>query len=204
MNPTQLKHWEKVGGWFNYASIYNYFVSRALSGDIIVECGVWKGRSLIYLADIARLSGRGLKIFGIDAWKNDEEQIYRDLRAQDVRAGDSRTVYQQCLDNLAACGFRAGVELIQSDAIVAARFFDDASVSALWLDDSHTHAHMRAEIAAWLPKLGPGAIIGGHDYRLVYEGVKYHFPPERIDQIGTSWLVHLNDLRPAKAPQPGT
>lgn len=57
------------------------------------------------------------------------------------------------------------------DSAAAARIFADASVDLLLVDSSHEYDHTVAEIDAWLPKLGPGALVWFHDYAGMYPGV---------------------------------
>jgi hypothetical protein len=48
--------------------------------------------------------------------------------------------------------------------VEAAALYAPASVDSLFLDGDHSPANVRAELAAWRPKLRPGAVLAGHDY----------------------------------------
>lgn len=44
------------------------------------------------------------------------------------------------------------------------RRFADGSLDFVWLDAGHDYASVRSDIAAWLPKVKPGGLLGGDDW----------------------------------------
>lgn len=88
---------------------------------------------------------------------------------------------------------------IRADSVDAAKLFADASLDVVYLDTAHTCAQVKAEVAAWRPKLKPGGIMAGHDYRLptlgVIEAVTELFDtPDRAYRDST-WMVRLGGAR---------
>jgi SAM-dependent methyltransferase len=59
------------------------------------------------------------------------------------------------------------VEIIRKPSTAAAKLFADASVDLVFIDAAHDHAHVKADIEAWWPKVRPGGVISGHDYMKV-------------------------------------
>jgi len=53
---------------------------------------------------------------------------------------------------------------VRKDSIAAAADFEDGSLDLVYIDACHTYAAVRTDIQAWLPKVKPGGVIGGHDY----------------------------------------
>lgn len=49
-------------------------------------------------------------------------------------------------------------------SVRAARCFDDGTLDSMFLDGEHSDAAVQADLAAWSPKVRPGALITGHDF----------------------------------------
>jgi cephalosporin hydroxylase len=181
----------QIQGWFDFANIYERAVAGAKQGDILIELGVWKGASLCCLAKLARDANKGLTVIGIDNWKHNDWDGYAAISRLDrENAGDFRTVREQCEDNLRMRGLLDFVTLIESDTIEAAAKFDGESVRFIFIDDTHNSEHINAEICAWLPKIIPGAWIGGHDFPGNIEDGVMAILPHAV-QDGTSWVAYV-------------
>jgi predicted O-methyltransferase YrrM len=66
----------------------------------------------------------------------------------------------------------------------------------IFIDASHDHANVKADLAAWFPLLAPGGLFCGHDFNAnfpsVMQAVTEFFPgPERVKKIagGSIWCV---------------
>ena len=53
--------------------------------------------------------------------------------------------------------------VVRSDALAVIRDFPDDSLDFVFLDDSHEHAHVAAELEALMPKMRLGSLVTGHD-----------------------------------------
>lgn len=179
-----------IQGWFDFAAIYESIVEAAPPGSTLIEIGVWKGASLCNLGLMAKQAKKDLKVVGIDRFVHDEWDGYMAIHNCDKAKGERLSIRQQCERNLAACELSDFVRLIQGDAIEAAQQFADGSVFFVFMDDYHENEHIKKEIAAWLPKMGVGATMAGHDYPgVIKDGVLHHFP--QVEHIGNSWLQKL-------------
>jgi hypothetical protein len=49
-------------------------------------------------------------------------------------------------------------------SVEAAADYEDASIDFVWIDGNHDYEAVIDDINSWLPKLKPGAWMGGHDY----------------------------------------
>ena len=149
-----------LDGWFlgEEAKAYRRIASRIQDG-ILVELGVWKGRSMSEVLDIA--AANRCHIYAVDLWYD-----YDGNHLTDRKAGLGRLIFEQ---NLALLGHQ--VTILQSDSADAAEHFADGSVDCVFVDADHTHAAVVRDLRAWLPKLKPGGVLFGHDY-IWHEGVR--------------------------------
>jgi hypothetical protein len=98
--------------------------------------------------------------------------------------------------NMERCGV-SGFETIQKTSVEAATMFADHSVDVVFIDAEHTYEAVRADIAAWLPKvLTETGIIAGHDYDRpeVKEAVLSYFEEDQVVVSGRTWVVRLGFL----------
>jgi len=69
----------------------------------------------------------------------------------------------------------------------------------VYIDGNHQYKDVTEDIKAWLPKIKPNGIIGGHDYGYlpdVTKAVDEIFGKENVETFkDTSWLVRLGDIR---------
>ena len=56
------------------------------------------------------------------------------------------------------------IHLMIDKSAEAAKKFEDESLDFVYIDANHSYEFVKEDIAAWLPKVKKGGIIGGHDY----------------------------------------
>ena len=170
--------WQDIPGWFDWQDIYDRRAAEAPQGAAIVEVGVFLGRSLAYLLERLRHNPTA-KVYAVDPWIDDwrpeewKDGLHYtwggDLKAASDAKGPPFLSAMWHLANLCPDGERARVLRVPS--VQAARLFDDGSVDQVWIDGDHNYDAVRADIAAWTPKVKPGGVIGGHDHTGSYPGV---------------------------------
>lgn len=78
--------------------------------------------------------------------------------------------------------------------------FAAESLAVVFLDGAHDEAAIRADLAAWLPKVRPGGLLCGHDrnedgvhaaLKDLPLGLRFDYGP------GSLWYVRLPDAQPA-------
>jgi hypothetical protein len=127
----------------SFRTFYCRMAEHLPDGARVVECGVNVGGSIHYLY-LEMLVRRKLFDFHVvDIW-------------------EGNTVKEQFIADSAAIGFQ--YKMFQEDAIKCADRFPDEFFDLVFLDDDHNFEHVKKEIDAWLPKVVPGGILGGHDY----------------------------------------
>ncbi len=87
--------------------------------------------------------------------------------------------------------FADRVSIIVADSRQAARFIAPGIADLIFLDAAHDYKNVRADIAAWLPKLKAGGVFSGHD---MYKWFDLLTPEEmlarRDDQMEPETGIH--------------
>jgi hypothetical protein len=171
--------WNSIPGWFDFYQLYTKIVESALENSVLVEIGVYEGKSAIFMANLIQHSKKDLKFFAIDPW----EPMTDGNTSYDVTK-------EKFLSNVEACGVGDFVEALKGTSVEAANKFRDATVYFVFIDGEHSYSAVKADIAAWLPKMTPNGVLAGHDYSDFWPGVK-----QAVDEVlptreiqGDSWI----------------
>lgn len=88
------------------------------------------------------------------------------------------------------------VEFVKGPSERCAQRFEDASLDLVFIDADHDEQAVRADLAAWVPKVRAGGIVAGHDYASPrHPGVKRavdgwfadHAHPVRVEADRVWW-----------------
>lgn len=139
---------QNIHGFFTYPSLYRDIIELTQDGDILVEVGVYHGRSLSYLTVEAINSGKKLQIYGVDCFYED--------------GVDMRGVYEDFIKN--TMPIKDNFTLVKKESVPASDMFADESLFFVFLDGDHKYEAVKADIKAWLPKIKKGGVLAGHDY----------------------------------------
>lgn len=180
----------RVPGWFKFDGVYRDAVREApKAGAVFVEVGSWKGKSAAFMGVEIANSGKAIEFYAVDHWKGSDEPAHH--ADPDVQAG---RLYEVFLRNIRPVADH--IRPLRCSSVEAARTFDDASLDLVFLDAGHSYEDVSADIAAWLPKLKPGAVIAGDDYN--WSGVRQAIEEAfagRIEVLGEGkgrhWRVRL-------------
>ncbi len=110
--------------------------------DVIVECGVARGGSLVYYASLLRLVGRGGRVIGIDI----------DIRKPNRDAIEAHPMAEH-------------IELIEGSSIapetvaVVRGRIRESDVVLVVLDSNHTHDHVLRELQLYSPLVRAGSYV---------------------------------------------
>jgi len=122
-----------------------------------VEIGSWKGKSAAFMAVEIINSGKNIKFDCVDTWEGSDEQEH-----QEDGYVVSNSLYEHFLNNMKpAEGYYNPVRMT---SLAAAELYEDGSLDFVFIDASHDYENVKADIAAWKPKIRPGGYIAGHDF----------------------------------------
>lgn len=149
----------------------------------IAEIGCYAGES----ASIFLASGKVCSILAVDDWQS---------------GGAAEPMFDEALQRFIEAGRVTKWKMASTDA---ARMVAPGSLDFVYIDAGHRYEDVRADIRAWLPKVKPGGLIGGHDYAFGSNaiGKKYgvvravherFFCPDLVFE-DSSWLVSLSGAR---------
>lgn len=164
-SPEHSLNWEEIPGWFRWRSGQEEAVAWFPDGSRFVEVGVYLGRSICSLAQLAEAGGKRFSLIGVDTCRGSgpEGPAGRDVHAAAVAEGGG-TFAGSLHRNVIACGYDASIALIVADSVTASSFFQDRSLAWVHIDAQHDYEGVKRDIAAWLPKVGLGGWLSGDDY----------------------------------------
>lgn len=147
--------------WFNFGRCYREAVDflPADTPSNIVEVGCWKGRSTAFLGVEVLNSGKPVTIHAIDTFAGSAEHLKEGIVPDnlfDIFCANLKPVTE-------IMGKRFKIYHMPSTR--AAKRFKDHSVDFVFLDGSHAVGDVVADISAWLPKVKPGGVLAGDDWR---------------------------------------
>lgn len=136
--------------------------------EVGVEVGVKEGENLFFIMDHCP----DLKMTGIDAW----EQQLSETEGENYRTWNMEVMYDTVKKKAEKYGDR--LEIIKAYSVDAAERFEDGSLDFVFIDAQHTYDSLKADIAAWEPKVREGGFLCGHDIHFpgVLRAVKEIFP----------------------------
>jgi len=142
--------------WFGYEELYKKFIDTAKDGDVIVEVGVWKGKSISYLGVEAINSGKDITIYAVDTWLG--SNVIEHNTDPYVKSG---TLYDLFLENIK--DLTSVIKPMRMPSLEAVNHFEDNSLHAVYIDADHRYEEVRKDIQAWYPKVKTGGFVSGHD-----------------------------------------
>jgi len=142
---------------FTYPELYREFVNALPDNSTFVEVGSWKGRSISFFVVEVINSGKHIDCFSVDTWKGSAEHQQETNVMND-------TLYDLFLSNTKP--IQDHFTPIRKPSVEASKDFEDESIEIVFIDADHEYEPVKADIAAWLPKVRKGGLIAGHDYLL--------------------------------------
>ena len=172
--------------WFTYPNLYSFIPKRFGENAKFVEVGVWKGRSISYLAVEAINANKNQQIYAVDTWAGSIEHIDpNNSNFNPELLTNPDWLYNLYLQNIEPV--KDIITSIRKPSLEAVNDFEDESLNFVFIDASHEYEDVKADILAWLPKIKKTGILAGHDYE---SGVK-----QAVDEIFSIFKVEIPDHR---------
>ena len=134
-------------------------------GSACAEIGVWMGDfSARILAEV-----EPSKLFLIDPWEHEAGETYSHAWYGGACAGGQAEMDRACAsvaERFAPAIARGTVEILRLDSRAAARSLPDQHLDWVYIDGNHTYEFVRDDLASYYPKVKPGGLLTGDDYRL--------------------------------------
>jgi hypothetical protein len=150
-----------------------------------VELGSWTGRSAAYcVVELINREKLG-KFYCVDSWKGEAAIAYNPDTVQDLKK-----IFKQNVKPVIK-----HIDMLNMMSWDAAEQFENNSVDFCYVDAGHSYEAVTQDLAAWWPKMRPGAMFGGDDYTKGYPGVQQavwdFFGPQdiKVRRAGRCWLV---------------
>jgi hypothetical protein len=131
-------------------------VLRALAAAVpaelaIVEIGSFRGKSTAFLAAGAK-AGAGARVWAVDPW---------DLPGNPYgkHGFSAPQVREQFEEQIRACRLWSRVTPVRAFSADAAAAWDGPAVGLLFIDGDHEEAAVRADVAAWTPRLAAEHVL---------------------------------------------
>jgi hypothetical protein len=154
--------YESIEGWFTFQQLYQSMVNQATDNSLFIEVGTWKGRSAAFMAVEILKSGKKIKFDCIDPFIAVEGVPGFDITHEELK----RTF----IENMKPV--EGHYTLYPEASPAPATYYKDKSVDFIFIDGSHTHEDVCADIMGWMPKMKIGGVISGHDYDELSCGVR--------------------------------
>lgn len=156
-----------------------------------VEVGIFAGETSHQF-----LRHKNVFLFMVDNYRAKEEQPETYKASGDYHANTLSRAEQDTLRKAAeeATSFAQERRMILiKDSVIAAQEFDEGSLDFVFIDADHSYEGVHGDIEAWRSKIGPGGVLGGHDYDLPTHpkfGVK-RAVHEAVEKYG--WELELGE-----------
>lgn len=161
--PPPAPFWSAVAGFFDYADLYQEFVTRAKDGDVIVEVGCYLGRSGCFLGELIKASKKKITLLCVDTWP--VPYAHKDGSGIVIESP-----FETFYANMRQSFLTKIIVPIRAESVWAAQFVRN-ELAAVFIDGEHDYDNCLADIKAWLPKVRSGGILAGHDYSDTFPGV---------------------------------
>jgi len=199
-------YWRQVPGWTDWGELYNEVAMTTPPGSVIVEVGVAFGRSLLYLAQKIKETGKDIQVCAVDRWTPYPEHHF--IYDETAPVVESERVAYECakkhggvfpafIHHLNESGLADYVNVMRMDSIAAAQSFIASGIKPhfVFIDAEHEYEAVKKDLDAWWAT-GP-EWIGGHDFSPkseinfpgVWKSVFEKWPETKVKWQGSTCFV---------------
>jgi len=166
---------------------------RLTGSEIVIELGVWMGRSARHIA--SALPEEGI-LYAVDHWLGSEENL---LKEDDRRV--LPTLYEQFLSNTIHANLTHKIIPMRMTTLEAAEIFLKKGIKPdlIYVDASHDEDSIYADLSAYFPLIKGHGKICGDDWEI---GIEKGYPTKKavtrfaqendliLESSGNFWVLH--------------
>jgi predicted O-methyltransferase YrrM len=151
-----------------------------------VEVGVFRGVLSGYL-----LRHGVSRLFMVDNWlpAGQQPERYRDTRDYCSGLSVEEASANRAFAEGVAARSAGRATIIARPSLKAASLINDRSMDFVFIDADHSYAGVKADLAAWVPKVRPGGWICGHDYGNAMPEYDFSGVDRAVDEWASLWGV---------------
>jgi predicted O-methyltransferase YrrM len=166
--------------------LYRDMVANAVDGARFVELGAFKGKSASFMAVEILNSGKRIKFDVVDMFEE------AGVITRNASHPYEPATYAEFMENTRGLFHGHGFSVYPMSTLAAAHEFARNSLDFVFVDADHSYDAVKADVAAWLPKVKPGGILAGHDYIVgEYPGVvqaALELSESNVEVRGICWV----------------
>lgn len=142
----------------------NYAMAELIlstSPKLVVELGIFGGRTLLPQALAIRQLNTGALIVGVDPWRR-EAAIEGETGGENEAWWsnvDLNTIHSKFMEHLWGYGLQEHCLVMRCTSDVAARLFDFHMIDILHIDSNHSELVSCREVETWLPLMKHGSFL---------------------------------------------
>lgn len=202
---------EDLQGWNSEHKAFDEIIAE-LRPSIVIDVGVWKGGSTLYLADRLRQHDVAGTVIAVDTFLGSLE--HSDARSDLFRLAPRRhgmpLLYEQFLSNLVRHGAQDRVVPLPQTSTTAALLLRAIGVEAglIHIDASHEYEPVLQDARSYWEVLAPGGYMVGDDYDPFWPSVVKaadDFAAEKgvtMSHRAAKWIVRKPRLRAPMTIEP--
>jgi hypothetical protein len=145
-----------------------------LRPKIIVEVGVWKGASVIFMAKKLREMGLDAAIIAIDTWLGSVENWVNPVDRPSIKLTRGYPqIFFTFAANVISEGLQDYVLPLPMDSVNARHLIAHAGIvpDMMHIDGAHDYQSVMTDLTQWWPLLRSGGVYVGDDYHPAHPGV---------------------------------
>jgi predicted O-methyltransferase YrrM len=135
--------------------------------SVVIEVGVWKGGSVLTMAEEMRRQELDSVIVAVDTWLGAWDHWLQPKWFEHLRfSGGYPTLYYTFASNVVSKGLQEFIVPLPLDSVNAAVILKhyNIDIDVIHLDGGHDFACVMADLRVWWPLLKPGGLLIGDDY----------------------------------------
>ncbi len=162
--PDNLFQYD-LHGWNSQHPYLSDSIS-ALRPELIVEVGVWKGGSTVFMANELKTHAISSVVIAIDTWLGSSEHWMGPFREDLSLLSGHPALYFKFLSNVLNAKVADYVVPLPLDSLNAAEVLGSLNLrpEMIHLDGGHDYESVTADLRVWWPLLAPGGLLIGDDY----------------------------------------